>query len=94
MTYKGFRSVQDWLKCFETLKDYPWDVKIFRGVDLATNEDVKIVNVTGRTPTAASVLHVFSNDYSKELAEFIGQPDDISFRHTGYKIKKLERVVA
>lgn len=94
MTYKGFASVQDWLNVFSILKDYPWDVKIFRGVDITTNEDVKIVNVTGRTPTAASVLHVFSNDYSKELAEFIGQPDDISFRHTGYKIKKLERVVA
>lgn len=93
MTYKGFRSVQDWIKCFETLKDYPWSVKIFRGVDLTMNEDVRIVNVTGKTLSAASVLHVFSNNYSKELAEFVGQPDNISLRHTGYKIQKPERVV-
>lgn len=93
MSYKGFKSVQDWINVFPSLKDYPWSVKIFDGIDVETNEDVKIVSVTGRTPSAASVLHVFSSDYLHELTEFIGRPDDISFRHTRYKIRNLERVV-
>lgn len=91
MKYNGFRSVLDWINSFKNLKDYPWDVKIFNGKELNSGDNVKIVNVTGRTSSAANIVHVFKDDFSHEFVSYIGPLENVV--NCGFTVNNLEQVV-